>query len=159
MSSIIRWEPFRDLVSLRDRMDRLFGDFAGRGWPTQGWPTEEGLTAGMWNPPVDVYETKDSIVLKADLPDVKKEEVDISVEGNVLTLRGERKREKEVKEKDFYRMERSYGAFSRSFTLPGSVDADKIEADFAGGVLKVTLPKREESKPKQIKVKVSGDGK
>ena len=85
--------------------------------------------------------------------------MDISVEGNVLTLRGERKREKEVKEKDFYRMERSYGAFSRSFTLPGSVDADKIEADFAGGVLKVTLPKREESKPKQIKVKVSGNGK
>ena len=159
MSSLIRWEPFRDLVSLRDRMDRLFGDFAGRGWPTPGWPTEEGLTAGMWNPPVDVYETKDSIVLKADLPDVKKEEVDISVEGNILTLRGERKREKEVKEKDFYRMERSYGAFSRSFTLPGSVDADKIEADFAGGVLKVTLPKREESKPKQIKVKVSWNGK
>ena len=159
MSSLIRWEPFRDLVSLRDRMDRLFGDFAGRGWPTQGWPTEEGLTAGMWNPPVDVYETKDSIVLKADLPDVKKEEVDISVEGNILTLRGERKREKEVKEKDFYRMERSYGAFSRSFTLPGSVDADRIEADFAGGVLKVTLPKREESKPKQIKVKVEGNGK
>ena len=159
MSSLIRWEPFRDLVSLRDRMDRLFDEFSGRGWPTQGWPTEEGLTAGVWNPAVDVYETKESIVLKADLPDVKKEEVDISVEGNVLTLRGERKREKEVKEKDFYRMERSYGAFSRSFTLPGSVDADKIEADFAGGVLKVTLPKREESKPKQIKVKVSGDGK
>ena len=153
MSSMIRWEPFCNLGSLRGRMDRLLDEISGH-----GWPTEEGLTT-LWNPPVDVYETNDSIVLKADLPDVKKEEVDISVEGNVLTLRGERKREKEVKEKDFYRSERSYGAFSRSFTLPGSVDADKIEADFAGGVLKVTLPKREESKPKQIKVKVSGNGK
>ena len=153
MSSMIRWEPFRDLVSLHDRMDRLFDDLAGR-----GWQSEEGLTTGLWNPPVDVYETRDSIVLKADLPDVNKDEVDISVEGNVLTIRGERKREKEVKEKDFYRMERSYGAFARSFTLPGTVDANKIEADFAGGVLKVTLPKREESKPKQIKVKVNGDG-
>ena len=153
MSSIIRWEPFRDLVSLRERMDRLFDDFS------RGWPTEEGLTTGLWNPPVDVYETKESIVLKADLPEVSKDDVDISVQGNTLTIHGERKREKEVKEKDFYRMERSYGAFSRSFTLPGSVDADKIEADFSAGVLQLTLPKREESKPKQIKVKVSGNGK
>ena len=154
MSSMIRWEPFRDLLSLPDRMDRLFGEFTGR-----GWPTEEGLPTWIWNPPVDVYETTNSIVLKADVPDVNKEDVNISVEGNVLTLRGERKRETEVKEKDFYRTERRYGAFSRSFTLPGSVDADKIEADFSGGVLKVTLPKREESKPKQIKVKVTGNGK
>lgn len=154
MSSLIRWEPFRDLVTLRDRMDRLFGDMSGR-----GWPAEEGLTTGIWNPPVDVYETADSIVMKADLPDVTKDDVDISVEGNVLSIRGERKRENEVKEKDFYRMERSYGAFTRSFTLPGTVDPDKIEAGFTGGVLTVTLPKREESKPKQIKVKVSGNGK
>ena len=154
MSSMIRWEPFRDLVSLRDRMDRLFGEGFGR-----GWPTEEGLTTGVWNPPVDVYETADSIVLKADLPDVTKDDVDISVHGNALTIRGERKREEEVKEKDFYRMERSYGSFTRSFTLPGTVDPEKIEAGFTGGVLTVTLPKREESKPKQIKVKVSGNGK
>ena len=151
MSSMIRWEPFRDFVALRDRMDRLFGEVGGR-----SWPTEEGLTTGIWNPPVDVYETADSIVLKADLPEVSKDDVDISVEGNVLTIRGERQREDEVKEKDFYRRERSYGAFTRSFTLPGTVDADKIEAGFAGGVLTVTLPKREESKPKQIKVKVNG---
>jgi HSP20 family protein len=151
---MIRWEPFRDLVSLRDRMDRLFGEGFGR-----GWPAEEGLTTGVWNPPVDVYETADSIVLKADLPDVTKDDVDISVHGNVLTIRGERKREQEVKEKDFYRMERSYGSFTRSFTLPGTVDPEKIEAGFTGGVLTVTLPKREESKPKQIKVKVSGNGK
>lgn len=134
-------------------MDRLFGEFG------RGWPMEEGLTAGVWNPPVDVYETGDSIVLKADLPEVSKEDVDISVEGNVLTIRGERKREHEVKEKKFYRRERSYGSFTRSFTLPGTVDPDKIEAGFTGGVLTVTLPKREESKPKQIKVKVSSNSK
>ena len=150
MSSLIRWEPFRDIMTLRDRMDRLFGEGFGR-----GWPTEEGLTTGLWNPPVDVYETKDSIVLKADLPEVSKDEVDISIQGNVLSIRGQRKREQEVKEKDFYRMERSYGGFTRSFTLPGTVDADKIEASFSGGVLTVTLPKTEESKPKQIKVKVN----
>ncbi|OFW44145.1 MAG: molecular chaperone [Acidobacteria bacterium RIFCSPLOWO2_12_FULL_60_22] len=154
MSSLIRWEPFRDVVSLRERMDRLFDEMGGR-----GWPAEEGLTTGVWNPLVDVYETKDALVLKADLPEVTKDDVDISVQGNTLTIHGERKREKEVKEKDFYRMERSYGAFSRSFTLPGAVDPDKIEAAFSGGVLTLTLPKREESKPKQIKVKVSGDGK
>ena len=150
MSSLIRWEPFRDIMTLRDRMDRLFGDTTGR-----GWPAEEGLVASLWNPPVDVYETKDSIVLKADLPEVSKDDVDISIQGNVLSIRGERKREQEVKEKDFYRMERSYGGFTRSFTLPGTVDADKIEASFSGGVLTVTLPKTEESKPKQIKVKVN----
>ena len=154
MSSLIRWEPFRDFVTLRDRMDRLFGEAAGR-----SWPTEEGLTTGVWNPPVDVFESNDSIVLKADLPEVNKDEVDISVDGNVLTIRGERKREQEVKEKEFYRMERSYGTFTRSFTLPGTVDPEKIEAGFAGGVLTVTLPKREEAKPKQIRVKVSGNGK
>lgn len=154
MSSLIRWEPFRDLTSLRERMDRLFDEFTGR-----GWTAEEGLTTGVWNPAVDVYETKDSLVLKADLPDVTKDDVGISVEGNLLTLHGERKKEKEVKEKDYYRMERSYGAFSRSFTLPSSVNSEKIEAAFSGGVLTVTLPKKEESKPKQIQVKVSGNGK
>ena len=153
MSSLIRWEPFREFVTLSDRMNRLFGE-SGR-----TWPTEEGLTTGVWNPAVDVYETNDSIVLKADLPEVSKEDVDISVQGNVLTIRGERKRDQEVKEKDFYRMERSHGVFTRSFTLPGTVDPEKIEAGCSGGVLTVTLPKREESKPKQIRVKVSGNGK
>ena len=154
MSTLVRLEPFRDRLSLRDRMDRLFDEFTGR-----GWPGEESLSTGVWNPAVDVYETKDSIVLKADLPDVKQEDVDISIQGSTLTLRGERKHEKEIKEKDCYRMERSYGAFSRSFTLPGTVDPDKIEANFSGGVLSITLPKKEESKPKQIKVKVEGNGK
>jgi HSP20 family protein len=135
-------------------MDRLFGEAMGR-----GWGGEEGLTTGVWMPPVDVFETNDSIVLKADLPDVNKDEVDISVQNNTLTIRGERKREKEINERDFYRMERSYGSFARSFSLPPTVDAEKIEAAFTNGVLTLTLPKREESKPKQIKVKASGNSK
>jgi len=157
MSSIIRWEPYRELGTLRDRMDRLFDQFSGR-----NWGTDEGLTAGMWNPPVDVYESNDNIILKVDLPEVNQDDVDISVQGNTLTIRGERKRENEVQEKDYYRMERSYGTFMRSFSLPNTVDAEKIDANFSQGVLKVTLPKREESKPKQIKVKIGstdGDGK
>ena len=155
MSSIIRWEPFRELSTLHDRMTRLFNEAAGR----VGTPEGVDLTAGLWNPAVDVYETNDSIVMKADLPDVKQNEVDVSIEGNTLTIKGERKREKEVNEKSYYRSERTYRSFLRSFTLPGTVDPEKIEATFTNGVLKLTLPKREETKPKQIKVKVNSDGK
>jgi len=152
MSTLIRWEPTRDLSTLRDRMDRLFTDTLGR-WGGG----EEGLATGAWIPPVDVFETPENIVLKADLPDVNKDEVDVSIENSTLTIKGERKMEKEVKEKSFYRMERSYGSFSRSFTLPPTVATDKVEASFEKGVLTLTLPKREESKPKQIKVKVNGN--
>jgi HSP20 family protein len=134
-------------------MEKAFGDAA------RGWGHDEGLTSGPWTPAVDVYETNDAIVLKADLPDVKQEDVDISVEGNTLSIRGERKQEKEVHDKNYYRMERSYGNFVRSFSLPATVDSEKIDATFSHGVLKLTIPKREESKPKQIKVKVAGDGK
>ena len=151
MSSMIRFEPFREMATLRDRMGRLFGDRLVR-----PWETDEGLTAGLWTPQVDVYETKESIVLQADLPGMKENEVDISVEGNTLTIKGERKKEQEVQEKDYYRVERSYGSFTRSFTLPPTVDSGKIDAAFSQGVLKITLPKREESKPKQIKVKING---
>jgi HSP20 family protein len=154
MSTLIRWEPTRELTTLRDRMDRLFSEAMGR-----GWGREEALTTAVWMPAVDVFETEESIVLKADLPDVNKDEVDISVQNNTLTIRGERKREKEVNEKDFYRMERTYGSFARSFGLPPTVDAERIDASFANGVLTLTLPKREESKPKQIKVKVNGGSK
>ena len=155
MSSLIRWEPYRDLASLRGRMDRLFDQFSSHPWGG----ADDGLTAGLWSPPIDVYESNDNIVLKADLPEVSQNDVDISVQGNTLTIKGERKRENEVQEKDFYRMERSYGTFTRSFSLPPTVDTEKIDASFSKGVLKVTLPKREESKPKQISVKVNGDGK
>ena len=155
MSSMIRWEPFRELSTFHDRMERLFNEVTGH----FARPNESDLTAGLWNPPVDVYETNDSIVMKADLPDVKQNEVDISVDGNTLTIKGERKREKEINEKSYYRSERIYGSFVRSFTLPGTVDPEKIEATFTNGVLKLTLPKREETKPKQIKVKVNDDSK
>lgn len=154
MSTLIRWQPVRELSSLRERMDRLFDEARGG-----GWFGEEGLASGVWIPPVDVFETNDSVVLKADLPEVNQDEVDISVQNNTLTIRGERKAEKEVKEKNFYRMERSYGSFSRSFSLPPTVDADRIEASFSNGVLTMTLPKREQSKPKQIKVKVTSNSK
>jgi len=153
MSSVIRWEPFRDLVALKDRMDRLFSDVPGR-----GWPREEGLTAGAWLPPVDVYETNDSIIMKAELPGLTENDVDISVEGNILTLKGERQREKEVEEKNYYRAERTFGAFTRTFNLPPTVDAGRIGASFSHGVLQLTLPKREETKPRQIKVKVESNG-
>jgi HSP20 family protein len=135
-------------------MDRLFNDVLGR-----GWHGEEGLATGAWFPSVDVYETPESIVLKADLPDVNKDDVDISIENSTLTIKGERKVEKEVNEKNYYRMERSHGTFTRSFTLPPTVAGDKTEATFENGVLTLTLPKREESKPRQIKVKVSSNGK
>ena len=154
MSTLIRWEPTRELATLRDRMDRQFSDALSR-----NWGGEEDLAKGVWIPPVDVFETPESIVLKADLPEVNKDEVDISIENNTLTIKGERKMEEAVKEKNFYRMERSYGSFSRSFTLPPTVAGDKAEASFHDGVLTLTLPKREESKPRQIKVKVSGNGK
>ncbi|OFW25956.1 MAG: molecular chaperone [Acidobacteria bacterium RIFCSPLOWO2_02_FULL_59_13] len=152
MSSMIRWEPFRELATLRDRMDRLFDQYS------RGWGADEGLTTSLWNPPVDVYETNESIVIKADLPEVAPNDVDIAVQGNTLTVRGERKRESEIHEKDYHRVERSYGTFARSFTLPATIDADKIEANFSQGVLKINLPKREESKPKQVKVKVGSNG-
>ena len=153
MSTLIRWEPTRGLSTLRGQMDRLFSEAFGK-----NWGTEEGLATGVWAPPVDVFETPESIVLKADLPDVKKDDVDISIENGTLTLKGERKMEKETKEKNFYRMERSYGTFTRSFTLPPTVDSEKVGAAFENGVLTLTLPKREESKPKQIKVKVTETG-
>ena len=154
MSTLIRWEPFREMAGLRNRMGRLFTDV-----PNEAWEGSEGLTASVWNPPVDVFDTPEAIVLKADLPDLSEKDVEISVEGNTLTLRGERKKESEVQEKDYYRIERNYGTFSRSFSIPPTVDAEKIAAHFSQGVLKISLPKREEAKPKQIKVKVTSDGK
>jgi len=151
MSTMIRWEPTREMPVLRDRMDRLFNEFLGR-----GWGGEEGLAKGVWTPQVDVFETPENVVLKADLPEVKKEDVEISIQNNTLTVKGERKMETETKDKQVYRLERSYGTFSRSFTLPPTVDAERASAEFADGVLTLTLPRREEHKPKQIKVKVNG---
>ena len=150
--AIVRWEPFRDLVSLQDRMNRLFDDsFRGVGRAAE----EDWALGGSWAPAVDIFEHEGNIVLKAELPGVDAKDVDIRVENNVLTLRGERKFDSEVKRDSYHRVERSYGAFSRSFTLPTVVDTGNIKAEFKEGVLRVTLPKREEAKPKQITISVT----
>jgi len=152
--AIVRWEPFRDLVSIQDRMNRLF-DEAFRGVPRAGAPAEEEWAQGSWAPAVDIYEQEGSLVLKAELPGVDAKDFDVKVENNVLTLRGERKFDNEVQRDNYHRIERAYGTFSRSFTLPSVVDTEKIKAEFKDGVLRVTLPKRDEAKPKQISIAVS----
>lgn len=149
--TLVRWRPFRDIVSIQDEMNRLFNDFFGR-VPSRfegDWSTSE------WTPSVDISETKDDILIKAEVPGMKKEDIKISLQDNVLTLKGERKQEKEEKETNFYRMERSYGSFTRSFNLPTVVQADKIKASYKDGILNVTLPKAEEVKPKQIPIEIS----
>jgi HSP20 family protein len=140
----------RDIMTLQDRMNRLF-----EGSLQKSWTADENSYFGSWAPAVDIYETENEIVLKADLPDVDPKDVDIRIENNVLYLKGERKFEKEVKEENFHRIERTYGSFARSFALPHTVAADKIVADYKNGVLHVKMPKREETKPKQIRVNVN----
>lgn len=141
---------FRDLMMLQDRMNRLF-----EGRLPQSRDAEGSVLSGTWAPSVDIFETEQAIVLKADLPEVNPSDVDVRVEDNMLYLRGERKMEKEVKEESYHRVERSYGSFARSFALPHTVSSERITADYKDGVLKITLPKREESKPKQIKISVN----
>jgi len=148
---LARWEPFRDLATLQDRIDRLFEDTLGR---ARGGFGDEAFEGARWAPAVDILEKPNELVLRADLPGIDPKEVEISVENNTLTLRGERKFESDVKEDDFRRVERIYGSFVRSFSLPRAVDADQVEAEYRNGVLEVKLPKRPEAKPKQIKVAV-----
>jgi HSP20 family protein len=145
MSNLNRWEPFAGNAGLESQMNRILGELFGR---TQ----ESNLTA--WAPAVDIVESEHELVVKADLPDVKPEELDIRVENNILTIRGERKFEKKVDEKNYLRVERSYGSFARSFSLANTVNSEAIKADYKDGVLTLTIPKREEAKPKQIKVNV-----
>lgn len=147
--AIIRWEPFRDLLSLQERMNRLFEE-AGRGI-SRGQDDDWGA----WAPAVDIYEQGNDIVLKAELPGVDPKDVDIRIENNVLTLRGERKLESEVKKESYHRVERAYGTFMRSFTLPSTVDTANVKAEYKDGLLRVVLPKREEAKPKQIQINVN----
>ncbi len=151
MTTIARFEPFRGFATLQDQVNRLFND----SFRTHG--EESALTT--WAPAVDIYETPNELVVKADLPDVNEKDIDIRVENNLLTIRGERKVEKSVSEENFLRVERTYGSFSRSFSLPNTVNAEAIGADYKNGVLTVTLPKREESKPRQVKVNVTSNGK
>src|SRR5882762_11471079 len=145
MSTLDRWEPFRG-TSPDSQLNRLFSDFFGRA------SQEQNLTT--WAPAVDIYEGEHELVVKADLPAVKPEELDIRVENNILTIRGERKFEKKVDEKNYLRVERAYGSFARSFSLANTVNSEAIKADYKDGVLTLTIPKREEAKPKQIKVSV-----
>ena len=147
MSTIARLEPFRGLSTLQDQFNRLFNE------SLRNHPEESALTT--WAPAVDIYETPNELVVKADLPDVNEKDIDVRVENNLLTIRGERKFEKSVSEENFLRVERTYGAFSRSFSLPNTVNAETIGAEYKNGVLTVTLPKREESKPRQVKVTVN----
>src|SRR5262249_55507297 len=146
MRTLSRWEPFRGVSSLQDQFNRLFDEIAGR--------TTEQSVLSAWAPSVDIYETEHELVVKADLPDVDPKDLDIRVENNLLTLRGERKFEKKVSEENYLRVERAYGSFSRSFSLANSVNPEAIKADYRDGVLTLTIPKREEAKPKQIKVNV-----
>ena len=147
--SIMRWRPRRDLVSIRDEMKRLFDNFF-TGWPEP----RKGLLEGEWAPSVDVAETDEEITVTAELPGVEQKEVDITIADDVLTLKGEKKEEKEVKEKNYHRIERSYGSFQRSVSLPAGVQADKAKATYKNGILTITVPKVEEAKPKQIKIDV-----
>jgi HSP20 family protein len=141
-----RWEPFRGASTLQEQVNRLFGNALERS------AEESNLTS--WAPAADIYETEHELVVKADVPEVDPNDLDIRVENNILTIRGERKFEKKVNEENYLRVERAYGTFSRSFSLANTVNSEAIKADYQNGVLTLTIPKREEAKPKQIKVNV-----
>jgi HSP20 family protein len=146
MTVLTRWDPFREFTTLQDRMNRLFRDSYG--------DREEALTTSTFAPAVDVYEDEHNITLNIEVPGIDEKDIDVRVENNTLTVHGERKFEKEQKEENFRRVERQYGSFTRSFTLPNTVDTDSIQANYEKGVLKIQLAKKAEAKPKQIKVNV-----
>jgi HSP20 family protein len=150
MTLITRWDPFREMSSLQERMNRLFSDQLG------AITHDEALT-GNFVPPVDVYEDENSIQVRLEVPGIDEKDIDIRLENNVLTVRGERKFEKEEKEENFHRVERRYGTFTRSFTLPSTVNSEDVQADYDKGVLKIRLAKRAEAKPKQIKVNINSN--
>jgi HSP20 family protein len=146
--ALIRWDPFHDLLSLQDRMDRLFQDTVPR---NKGY--EQSLSAGFWSPAVDIYETDDAVILKAELSGLNKSDVTIEIKDSTLILKGERKFEKNIKEENYHRIERSYGSFSRTFSLPPTVDQAKVSAAFKDGLLEIKIPKLAETRPKQIEIK------
>ena len=149
-ATLSRFEPFRGVTTLQDQINRLFNEAFDR--------TSDEANLTTWAPAVDIYETEHELVVKADIPDIKPEELDIRVENNILTIRGERKFEKKVSENNYLRVERSFGSFSRSFSLANTVNPEAIKADYKNGVLTMSIPKREEAKPKQIKVNVEAPG-
>ena len=153
MTLLNRWEPLREFSAMQDRinrMNRLFRESYSPEGP------EEALTTTNYAPPVDIYEDEHNITLKIDVPGIDEKDIDVRIEGNTLTVHGERKIEKEEKEENFRRVERQYGEFTRSFTLPSSVDTGQVNANYDNGVLKITLAKKADAKPKQIKVNVGG---
>jgi HSP20 family protein len=139
--SLIRWDPFRELNAFNQRA----GSFLGRNW-------DNPLSTTAWNPSVDIFENDHEVVLKAELPGMEVKDIEVRLENNVLMLKGERRFEKEAKEENYHRVEREYGVFSRSFSLPAAVNGDKVAAEYKDGILKVVLPKKEEIKPKPIKI-------
>jgi HSP20 family protein len=151
MNTITRWDPFHGLNSLQEQVIRLFES----NLPAR--TDNSALTA--WAPAVDIYETENELVLKADLPAVEEKDLDVRIENNMLTIRGERKFEQNVNEDNYLRVERTYGSFSRSFSLPNTVNTEAIKAEYKNGVLSIELPKRAESKPKQVKISVTNGSK
>jgi len=139
---LVRWDPFQELVAMNNRLSRTLGDAVPN--------TEDAF--GSWAPPVDIFEKNDHLVIRAEIPGVKRDDMDVRIENGVLTLHGERKNETEIKEANAYRMERIYGTFTRSFSLPTTVDATKVAATYKDGVLEVTVPKAETAKPKKIAI-------
>ncbi len=150
MNAIYRWDPFRGLDALNEQFNRLV---------REGFVPSGETATSNWSPAVDIYETEGELVVKADLPDVNEKDIDIRIENKTLTITGERKFEQKVNKDNYLRVERAYGTFSRSFSLPNTVNTEAVQADYHNGLLTVHLPKREESKPKQIKVGVSTNGK
>ena len=151
MANLARWDPFQDLLAIQDEMNQLFGQATGQGGRTTGG--EAGTRA--WAPALDIAERNDAYVVTVEVPGIKPEQLDITLENGALTISGERRFETETKEQQFHRIERRYGAFRRSITLPNRVKADAIDASFEDGVLRVVVPKAEEAKPKRIEVRAS----
>jgi HSP20 family protein len=144
--ALVKWEPFRDLMAMQERMTRLFDETLSRIWK------EEGITRGVWSPPVDIIEKADELILKVDLPEVSQNEIDIKIEEDTLTIQGERKFLKETADENYLQIERPYGTFHRHFALPRIIDHEKIRASYKDGVLRIVLPKKAEIRAKQIAV-------
>ena len=144
--ALVRWDPFRDMARMQQEINRLFDDTRSPG-------RQEDLTAGYW-PPVDVWQDREQVILTCELPGMDAKDVDLQVENGVLSIRGERKLERETDKDNYVRVERWYGTFNRSFTLPSTVDGEKVRAEFKNGLLRVSLPRKEEARPRQIKVKI-----
>jgi HSP20 family protein len=151
MTLITRLDPFREFVTIQDRMNRLFRDSYGN-----NESREESLNNTSFAPPVDVYEDEHNVILKIEVPGIDEKDIDVCIENNTMTVHGERKFEQEEKEENYRRVERQYGSFTRTFTLPQTVDQESVQADYDKGVLKIKLSKKAEAKPKQIKVNVGG---